>query len=135
MSHRTPIELLKLTNSPNLKRALKYGPPKAGKNLAHGSELEALWTDIAARRAEALADIRRDGLVIFQDRSHAGKVFAVKIVHPALRVVTTCERQLVQLGKLLTAYADAEVQNEQREKTPLEELEEITSRIVKEATN
>lgn len=105
MSHRTSIELLKLAGSPNLQRALKYAP-KATKNLAHGQELEELWTDLAARRAEALADIKRDGLIIFQDRSHAGKIFAVQIVHPALRIVQTCERQLVQLAKLLTTPAE-----------------------------
>lgn len=105
MSHRTSIELLKLAGSPNLKRALNY-PPKATKNLAHGKELEELWSDLTARRAEALADIKRDGLIIFQDRSHAGKVFAVRIVHPALRVAQTCERQLVQLAKILTTPAE-----------------------------
>ncbi len=100
---RTGIEDLRLANSPNLKRALKY-PPQAKKNLAKKAELEDLWTELYARYVEALADIKENGMMVFQDRSHAGKIFAVRVVNPVLKVVQQTERQLVQLAKHLERY-------------------------------
>lgn len=104
MSHRTPIEILKLSGSPNIKRALSYGPPKAKNSLAKKEDLEALWNELAERYKEALADLKENGLMVFQDRSHAGKIFAVRVVNPALKIVQTTERQLVQLAKHLERY-------------------------------
>jgi hypothetical protein len=124
MSHRTSISDLRLAGSANLKRALKY-PPKAPKTLAKGPELEELWNDIVARRAEAVAHIKKNGMLINQDRSHAGKIFVVEVVNPMVRVLQTCERQLVQLAKMLTEVAEDEAE---RPKTPLEELDAIIGR-------
>lgn len=118
---RTSIQDLQLQgNASNLKRALKRPPAQRSTKRA---ELEQIFADLTARRAEALADVRRNGMIINQDRSNSrGFVYLVKITNPALKIAQQCERQLASLAKQLT-----ETSGEDKppvEKSPMEQLEE-----------
>lgn len=110
---RTPIEDLKLTGSPNLKRALKYTAAKKSV-LAHREELEQMWQDLAERRAGALAEIKRDGLTILQERMSDGRLFQQRITHPALKIAQDAERQLKSLARLLSMAEDGAESNPTR---------------------
>jgi hypothetical protein len=104
MSHRTPIEDLKLQGSPNLNRALKRKPKQAAKR----AELEAMFTDITDRRKAALADVKTNGTILFQDKFSArGALYQIKVVNPSLKIAQQCEKQLAQLAKQLNAMAEA----------------------------
>jgi TnpA family transposase len=101
---RTSINDLKLQGSTNLKRAQSYASEK---RTAKRAELEALFALIQERHAEALADVKKNGAVIFEDKSNArGMIYVVRKVNPALHIAQQCERQLVALAKLLTEEVD-----------------------------
>jgi hypothetical protein len=77
-------------------------PPERA--LQKRAELERIFSDVTQRRDEALADVKKHGLVLLQDKFSArGELYQVRVVNPALKVVQTCERQLCSLAKLLTA--------------------------------
>ncbi len=125
---RTPVEELRLAGSPNLKRALSYKdkPPAVAKR----AELEQMFVDIMERRSEALADVRKDGLTIWQDHFHREKLYQKKVVNPALKIVQQCEKQLSQLAKQLVAPLD----ETGKPVSPfLEEFNEIFAKYEKES--
>jgi hypothetical protein len=98
---RTPIDELEFFKSPNLKRALSRAPEP---QLQKRGELEAMFADVLARRDEALADVKVNGMVILQDKFSArGELYTARVINPALKIAQQCERQLAQLAKLLTA--------------------------------
>jgi hypothetical protein len=100
MRPRAAIEDLKLIgNKGNLKRALTRPPEKV---TAKRAELEEMFETVKARRAEALADIRENGQLIWQDKWSAGKLIRVRIINPAVKIAQQCERQLASLAKMLT---------------------------------
>ena len=102
MRPRTSISELELTGSPNLRRALKREPAK-GLSAAKRAELEQQFEDLKSRRAEALADVRKNGMVINQDKSNArGFIYVIRVTNPALRIAQQCERAMASLAKLLT---------------------------------
>jgi phage terminase small subunit len=100
---RANIEDLKLTGSPNIKRALKYSPEK---QLAKREELEAMFADIQERRREALADVTKNGIIINQEKSNSrGMIYLQRITNPALTIARQCEMQLASLARLLVVDA------------------------------
>jgi hypothetical protein len=107
MRERTPISELILQGSPNLKRALSRPPEKRTK-LAKRAELEDMWKDLTERRDELLADVRKNGLVIQQDHWHREKLYLITVPNPALKLLTVVEKQLVQLGKMLTEETEGD---------------------------
>jgi hypothetical protein len=102
MNPRASIEELRLQgNKGNLKRALKRGPAAL---VAKREQLEALFTDLSARRDEALADVKKNGMVLVQDKfSGRGALYQIKVINPAMKIAQQCERQLAQLARQLTA--------------------------------
>src|ERR1022692_520261 len=97
---RTPISELEFFKSPNLKRALNRAPlPKLQKR----QEMEALFEDVTKRRVEALADVKKNGMVIIQEKfSSRGALYQTRVTNPALKIAEQCERQLASLARLLT---------------------------------
>jgi hypothetical protein len=117
---RTPIAELKLTGSPNLRRALRR-EPKRPRQLAKREELEELFQEIQARRREALTDVRANGAVIRQEHSNSrGAIYVVRVKNPALAVAENCERQLVQIARVLNA--DDGAPGEPERKSPAQVL-------------
>ena len=100
---RTPISELEFYRSPNLARSKGYAPPKP---LAKRAELEALYEEVKARRDEALADVKKNGLVIEQDKFNGRKVYLVRVVNPAVTIAAACERQLVSIARLLNSVPE-----------------------------
>ena len=99
MNPRTPVADLHLQGSPNLKRALDRG---AEKPLAKRAELEQMFEEVTARRSEALADVKANGMVMLQDKYSArGELYRVRIVNPSLVIAQKCEGQLASLARLL----------------------------------
>jgi hypothetical protein len=100
---RTPIAELKLTGSPNLKRALRR-EPKRPRQLAKRAELEALFAELQQRRRDCLADVRENGMTVQQEHSNArGMIYHRSVVNPALKIAQDCERQLVHIARVLNA--------------------------------
>ena len=61
-----------------------------------------MFEDLRARRAEALADVRKNGLVILQDKFSArGELYRVKVVNPCLAIARDAERQMASLSRML----------------------------------
>jgi P27 family predicted phage terminase small subunit len=61
-----------------------------------------LFADISARQVEANADIKAKGLVYDEQRfSKGGDPYTVRVTNPNVKIVTDCERQLLQLQKEL----------------------------------
>lgn len=117
MAHRTPIEELELRGSRNLKRA-KQLPPK--QRTAKLPELEALWSELMDRKAEAQATIKKEGMLLKQDKFSArGELYWVWIRNPLLSVVQATERQLVALARLLVEDVEGD-----REKSPSQVMHE-----------
>jgi hypothetical protein len=86
-------------------RSLKDAYQK--KALLKRDELLQVFSDLEARRNEALADVRENGMVLTQDKFSArGALYQVRVVNPALRIAQDCERQMTALGKLLVEEAD-----------------------------
>ena len=100
--HRKSISELELSGGGNLARSLAY---PAKRPLAHRDELEQLFADLHERRAEALEDVRTNGLVVYQDRYNNGKLYQIRVANPAVRILQATERQIANLAKMLTAAA------------------------------
>jgi len=100
MTQRTSIADLKLQGSSNLKRALSRKPLPA---LAKREDLEALYADVMERRREALADIKANGQLIWQDKWHGPKLSRIRVVNPAVKIAQQCEHELRALAKMLAA--------------------------------
>ena len=98
---RTSIADLKLSGSSNLKRALER---EALKPLAKREELESIFSEVKARHIEALADVKKRGAVIWEDRWKGPKLIRVQVTNPYLKIAQQCERQMSTLAKQLTAY-------------------------------
>lgn len=72
--------------------------------LAKRADLEAIYEEVMTRRAEALALVKKDGLVLVQDKFTAtGKYYQIRIPHPALAIARGAELQLAALAKLIGA--------------------------------
>ena len=100
MRARTPISELELTHSHNLGRA-KSLPPK--KVVAKRAELEAMWKDLTARRDDALAEVKRLGVLLKQDKFSArGELYWVWTTNPCLKIAQATEKQMITLARLLT---------------------------------
>jgi hypothetical protein len=95
---RTSISDLKLSGSPNLKRALKYDAPKA---LAKREDLAILYAELQERRKQLLADVRKNGVTIDQECVNRGAVYFKKIVNPAFTALRATELQIVTIAKLI----------------------------------
>lgn len=101
---RTNIDDLKLQGSGNLKRALAREPQK---QLAKRAELEQLFADVTERRREAMADVKKNGQIINQEKSNSrGMLYIQRIVNPSLHIVRQCELQLASLARLLTQFGE-----------------------------
>ena len=100
---RTPIDELEFFRSPNVARARKRQEEEANRlPLAKQAEIEELFEELKIRRRESLADVKKNGAVITQEKSNSrGMIYLIRIVNPALKVAQDCERQLTQLAKLL----------------------------------
>ena len=59
---RTPVSAMSWADK-NIKRSLSYSATRKAV-LAHRAELEQMWQDLSERRADALAEIKRDGLTV-----------------------------------------------------------------------
>jgi phage terminase small subunit len=97
---RTKIDDLKLQGG-NLKRALSYPPKPESLSAEARAEMERMFCELKDRRGELLADIRENGLLVFQEKWSNGKNIAVRVANPAIKLLQTTERQLVQLAKLI----------------------------------
>lgn len=104
---RTPVSELKLRADKNIKRSLSYSATRKAV-LAHRAELEQMWQDLSERRADALAEIKRDGLTVTEERWSRGKNISVLVTHPALAIAQDCERQLKSLARLLSMVEESE---------------------------
>jgi hypothetical protein len=97
--------------------------------LAKASDLETIYAEVKARREEALALIKRDGLVLVQDKFTAtGKYYQIRIPHPALAIARGAELELIALAKLLGEETDP------REMTT-EELLAQTDKLLEQRSN
>src|ERR1700736_6097075 len=104
MNPRKSIEELKLTGSPHIKRSERREPQK---QLAKRAELEQLFADVTERRREALADVKKNGQIINQEKSNSrGMLYIQKITNPALHIARQCELQLASLARLLTQFGE-----------------------------
>ena len=120
---RTPIAALRLQgNMSNLRRAIKRGPQKP---LAKRQELEVLFANIQERYELALAAVKQDGAVIWQDCWKGPKVIRIQVLNPNLKVVQQCERQLLALAKALTALPETADEKDTPKPTALEELDTL----------
>lgn len=100
---RAAIKDLELSGSPNLSRALKREPVRP---LAKRAEVEALLEEVKARRAEALADVRKNGMVLLQDKwggKGGRELIRVRVKNPSLTIAETCERTVASLVRLLNS--------------------------------
>ena len=132
MNHRTPISELRLQGGTNLARALKRGPERA---LAKRADLEAMFADIMERRAEALADVKARGLLVYQDHFVRDKLYQKRVVNPSVKLAQACERQLVALAKALAAGPAADEQSEEKTGFFGEMLKESFDEFVKGDAN
>ena len=92
--------------------------------LAKSADLEAMYVEVKARRAEALALVKKEGLVLIQDKYSArGELYQVRIPHPALAIACGAELQLATLAKLIGA------EPEPRDKTASEVMAEANEML------
>jgi hypothetical protein len=97
---RRQIQDLVLEGSPNLKRALAR--PPAGK-LEKREDILAMWDELMERRRDALAIVKREGLLLKQDKfGPKGELYWQWIKNPMLKVAQETERQLASLARMLT---------------------------------
>lgn len=123
MRHRTPVEELELRGSKNVARA-KSLPPKH--TLAKRKDIEALYEEVKARRAEAMLDVNKNGLTIRQEHSNSrGMIYYTKVVNPALKIAQQCEKQLTALARLLVADDEALADPNTQEARELQDLNKI----------
>lgn len=114
MPRKTLTELA-LQNSPNLSRALKHRATSK-RDLTKRADLEKMYAQITARREDALADVAARGLVItVTSTTSKGKLYQKTISNPAVKIATTCEKQLVEISRLLAQYSDCEPDAAQNE--------------------
>lgn len=77
--------------------------------LAKARDLEAIYAEVTVRRAEALALVKKEGLVLVQDKYSArGELYQVRIPHPALAIARGAELQLAALAKLIGSEKEPE---------------------------
>lgn len=99
---RTRIDDLKLTGSPNLRRALGY-KPAATLDAAQREDLMEMYSALKARREKLLADIEEYGLVLTEDRFNRGQLYQKRVANPAVAMLAQAEKQLVAIAKVLAA--------------------------------
>jgi phage terminase small subunit len=113
-----------LQGSPNLKRALSRA---AAKDVsAKRAELEQLYADIKERRREALAAMKKEGRVVFVDKSNSrGAIYTVRIKNPELTIAENCERQLQSLARQLSHLPKPE---DEKPASPMDAINAILAR-------
>ena len=120
------IAELKLSGSPNLKRALNY--PSLPK-LAKREDLELLYSELQERRKELLADVRENGVTIDQECSNSrGMIYIKKITNPAFTALRATELQIVALARLIPDKNEPKVMTD-------EELLAATDKLLSERSN
>lgn len=102
MNPRKAIDELKVSNSPNLKRALGY-KPQVSLDAAQREDLTEMYSALKARRVKLLAEIEENGLVLVEDRFNRGQLYQKRVANPAVAMLATVEKLIIGVAKILAA--------------------------------